>query len=376
LFGTNIALSSCELNFFKKMNNLIDMRSDTLTKPSEEMLEYSFEAKVGDDCYGEDQEVKKLEMYVAEMCNMEDALLTPSGTMSNQIALGALTKKGDEIICDFNSHIHFFESAQTSAFHQVNLNPVTTDIGILSVESITQAIGRKARWSQMYSHPSLIVLENSNNASGGSTYNIQNLESIFEFAKQNSLNIFLDGARIFNAILARKYPLNLVTRYVDMMSICFGKGLRCPFGSILVGKKEHIARARILRKWMGGSLHQSGYLAKMAYFALENNVEKLESDNIAAFVIAKALEKSKLFQITYHGTNMLYFKPIITFDTDQFVQDCTKNHVRFLEWKPNLFRAVTYNEISNEKAMIASQVIINSCLESSIHSKIDRGICA
>jgi threonine aldolase len=343
-----------------KNENIIDLRSDTLTKPSQEMLDYSAEAKVGDDCYGEDQEVKRLERKVAEMCNMEDALLTPSGTMSNQIALGVLTKKGDEVICDTNSHIHFFESAQTSAFHQINLNPVTTKNGILNIDLIIEGLERKARWSSMYSSPSLIVLENSNNAAGGSTYSIQDFKSIFEFAKQNSLHIFLDGARVFNAIHARNYELSEVARYVDMMSICFGKGLRCPFGSVLVGKKEHIARARIVRKWMGGALHQSGYLARMAYFALHNNIQKLESDNISASILANSLEKSKLFDVVYHNTNILYFQPRINVDPCQFIANCLEKHVSFLEWKPNLFRAVTYNEISNSKAMAASEIIINS----------------
>lgn len=273
---------------------IIDLRSDTVTKPSAEMREAMMRAEVGDDVFGEDPTVNKLQEKAAELFNMEAALFVPSGTMANEIAIKVHTQPGDEVITDCLSHIVHFESGAPGLLSGVNLFPIQTGNGIITADQIENVL-RPDRIA--YPQNSLISLENTHNYGGGVIFPISEIENIACLAREKSLRLHLDGARIFNAIVAKGAEPGEYSQYFDSVMFSLSKGLGAPVGSLLMGSIDFIDQARRYRKMFGGGMRQIGILGAAGIYALDNNVDRLENDHKNARVLADAFQSTELFEI-------------------------------------------------------------------------------
>ena len=271
------------------MNNLkIDLRSDTITIPTKYMLEYMFSAKVGDDVWEEDETVKDLECYLAHLFNKESALFCPSGTMTNQIAIRVHTKMGDELICDRLSHIYNYEGGGIASNSGVSVRLVDGDFGRISLNQIKHNVNPD---DVHFPRTSLVCLENTVNKGGGVCYDYSSMLEISDFCKKNKLILHLDGARIFNALVAKSQSSVDYGKLFDSISVCLSKGLGAPIGSVLIGDSKFIKEAKRVRKSFGGGMRQVGYLAAAGKYALENHINRLSEDHHRAQLIAGTLKK-------------------------------------------------------------------------------------
>ena len=266
----------------------INLISDTITKPSPAMLEYMHNAEVGDDVFGDDPTVNALQQKVAEMFGKEGALFCPSGTMTNQIAIKLHTSPLEEVICDHNSHIYQYEVGGYAFHSGVAVFPIVGQYGKITVQDIEDAIRPETDW---FPKSSLVVLENSTNKGGGNYYNLDELRPIRKFTKEKNLKLHLDGARLFNVLVETGETTQEVGSQFDSISICLSKGLGTPVGSVLTGDQTFIARARKVRKVMGGGMRQAGYLAAAGIYALDHHVKDLARDNTNAKSIAETLSQ-------------------------------------------------------------------------------------
>ncbi|KEO85216.1 low-specificity L-threonine aldolase [Tumebacillus flagellatus] len=265
---------------------MIDLRSDTVTKPSEEMRKAMYNAEVGDDVYGEDPTVQKLEDTAARMLGKEAGLFVTSGTMGNQIAVLTQARSGEEIILEETSHIFLYEGATASAFGGVQTRTIKGVRGAMNPEDVRGAI----RPSDIHQPvTTLICLENTHNKAGGAVVPTENMRAIHEIARENNIRVHLDGARLFNAVVASGQKPSDFAQYVDTVQFCFSKGLGAPVGSMLVGDRATIEQARVWRKRFGGGLRQVGVLAAPALLALTQNVERLAEDHANAKFLAEGL---------------------------------------------------------------------------------------
>ncbi|MCL6439227.1 MAG: low specificity L-threonine aldolase [Rubrobacteraceae bacterium] len=322
----------------------IDLRSDTITLPDDQMRAVMREAETGDDCYGEDPSVSCLEQYCADLFGKEEALFISTGTLSNQIAIRCHTRPGDEVILDASYHIYFFESAQTADLARVTLNPCFTEDGIITEAHIEGAINLKPR-SAAYAVPKLVCTENTINARGGRIFPVERLRSLYFFAKERDLSVHLDGARIMNACVATGVPPRAYAAYTDSLSMCFAKGLGAPFGSILVGDSSFIRDARKYRKWYGGALHQSGVLAAAALYALQNNVSRLAEDHANARLLAELLAELPGIEANPDEveTNMVMADiSTLGLSSVEFCEEASKDGVLLFPWTPEIVRATTH----------------------------------
>lgn len=267
---------------------MTDYRSDTFTKPSQPMLEAMFRANVGDDVFGEDPTVNKLEALAAEIFGMEAALFCPSGTMTNQIAIKCHTNPGDEVICDKLSHVYIYEGGGIAFNSGCQVKAIEGDRGRITASDIKISVNPDDIHKPV---TRLVSLENTANRGGGSCYLADEFKSIKETCLENSLSLHLDGARVFNAIVEMKEDPKDYGAIFDSISVCLSKGLGAPVGSVLLGKKKFIHKARRVRKVFGGGMRQAGYLAAAGIFALQNNIERLDKDHQHAKKIAAALLK-------------------------------------------------------------------------------------
>jgi threonine aldolase len=285
----------------------INLVSDTVTKPSNEMLQFMFAAKVGDDVYKQDPTVIELETTVAEMFGMEAALFFPSGTMANQTAIKLHTNPGDQIICDKWAHIHLYEGGGASFNSGVNFNLIDGNRGMITAEQVRDGINDP----EFYHAPlsKLVSIENTTNKGGGACYDIEELKKIKQICVANNLKLHLDGARLWNALVAKKQHPKQFGEIFDTISVCFSKGLGAPVGSVLVGSKADIHRALRIRKIFGGGMRQAGYLAAAGLYALQNNLIRLEEDHRRAKEIGAALAKlSWVAKVELVETNILIFE--------------------------------------------------------------------
>lgn len=259
--------------------SFIDLRSDTVTKPSPAMLETMMQAPVGDDVFNEDPTVIALEKFSADLFGKEAALYCPSGTMTNQIAIKVHTQPGDEVICDVNSHIYNYEGGGISFNSGVQARLITGNEGRLNPEMIEPCINGDFDW---LTRTTLVSLENTVNRAGGSFYTKEQIKAVYDLCRDKKLKLHLDGARIFNALIETNDTPKEVGAYFHSISICLSKGLGAPVGSVLLGDKDFIKQARRYRKVFGGGMRQAGFLAAAGLYALNNNTTRLKEDHIRA----------------------------------------------------------------------------------------------
>lgn len=338
----------------------IDLRSDTLTRPTPEMIMVMANAEVGDDCYGEDKNVIALEEYCADYFGKAAALFMSSGTMSNQVAMRSLIRAGDEIICDASYHINYFESAQVADLGRGVLNTVSTNDGVLTAAIVQEAIERKARFNNSYAAASLIWLENSISLHGGHVFPLKTMQELHAWANEVEIPIFIDGARILNASIAAGVHPSKYAACADAMAVCFSKGLRAPYGSILVGSQDFIASAKRFRKWYGGGLHQSGYMAAAALYAIQNNLDQIAQDNENAILLQNILSTDERIKVKDTQTNIVHFDIIeLGISSVDFVQRAQKEGVVLFSWMPGQIRAVISSNVDRNQIIEAGNRLLS-----------------
>ncbi|MFN8243367.1 MAG: GntG family PLP-dependent aldolase [Ferruginibacter sp.] len=325
---------------------IAELRSDTFTKPSQAMLDAMLKTAVGDDVFGEDPTVNQLEAMAAGMFGMEASLFCPSGTMTNQIAIKCHTQPGDEVICDKMSHVYIYEGGGIAFNSGSQVKPLEGDRGRISAPQVLEAINpddvHKARTS-------LVSLENTANRGGGSCYEFGDIESIKEVCLQNNLKLHLDGARLWNALVARGESPRQYGEIFDSISVCLSKGLGAPVGSLLLGNRDFIKKARRVRKVMGGGMRQAGYLAAAGIYALENNIERLAEDHLHAKSIASALlKKDFIGKIMPVETNILIFEVSGRFTAKDFCNILHQHKIFCLPISPSQVRMVTHLDFTKE----------------------------
>ena len=319
----------------------INLVSDTVTKPSSEMLQFMFEAKVGDDVYKQDPTVIELESVVAEMFGMEAALFFPSGTMANQTAIKLHTNPGDQIICDKWAHIHLYEGGGASFNSGVNFNLIDGNRGMITAEQVRDGINDP----DFYHAPltKMVSMENTTNKGGGACYDIEELKKIKQVCVENNLKYHLDGARLWNALIAKKQHPKQFGELFDTISVCFSKGLGAPIGSVLVGSKEDIHRALRIRKIFGGGMRQVGYLAAAGLYALQNNIKRLEEDHRRAKEIGLVLAKlSWVAKVEPIETNILIFEVKSTISEKMVLESLKKKGISISAMGHGKLRMVTH----------------------------------
>lgn len=334
---------------------IIDLRSDTVTQPSEEMRKYMMQAEVGDDVFGEDPSVKALEEYAAQLFGKESALFCASGTMSNQIALQLHSKPGDEVICDIHSHIYQYEGGGMAIHAGIQPKLVHTTNGIIPPESIEPLINPEADW---LTHTSLIVIENTCNRAGGTYYELSTIKDIYHIAQKNQLKLHIDGARIFNAITETKYTTQDIGNYCDTISVCLSKGLGAPVGSLLIGNKNDIKKARRIRKQMGGGMRQIGILAAAGLFALKYHIKDLKRDHLNAKKLYYTLTQCSFVEnIKEPATNIIIFELKKEINPIAFENILLNHHIKISTFGKHTIRMVTHRDISDDMINIVSDTL-------------------
>lgn len=338
---------------------MIDLRSDTVTKPCDQMRAYMAKAPVGDDAYGEDESVNLLQDYCKELFSMEDALFVTSGMMANRLAFLSQTNPGDEVITDYTYHVNFFDSAPMAFVAKVVMNTWHTPDGILRPHHIEEALNSKQRYNY-FAQPKLVSLENSINGWAGKIFPFEDLKAVYNFAKCKGLSVHLDGARLFNAHVGTRIPLSQYASYTDTLSVCFSKGLGAPYGSMLMGTPETINKARRFRIWLGGGVHQAGAQAAAAYYALTHNLESLKKDHELAKYFAHRLMAIPEIGLNYDDveTNMVQMtlkEP--PHDSSNFLEYCAKQGLLLFPWVPGVVRGVIHRHITRQDLEKAASII-------------------
>ena len=297
---------------------MIDLRSDTVTQPTGAMLDAMMSATVGDDVYGEDEAVNELQQTAAAMFGMESALFCPSGTMTNQIGIRIHVQPGDEVICHELAHVYLYDGGGIAAYSACSVRLLRGNNGRFNADDVARNVNPKDDSHSPYSR--LVTIENTTNMGGGGCWDVADIESIRDVCNKNDLRLHLDGARLFNALVATGESPRGYGAVFDTISICLSKGLGAPVGSLLLGTKEHIARAHRIRKSMGGAMRQAGYLAAAGRYALENHVVRLQDDHEKARVLSGELEKlSFVSKVLPVETNILIFDLAEGFDSETFL---------------------------------------------------------
>jgi threonine aldolase len=335
---------------------MIDLRSDTITRPSKEMREYMLSVPVGDDVYGEDPTTNDLQEYVADLFGKEAGLFVPTGTMSNQILLSLNTSPGDEIIADADAHIFYYENAAPARLYGAQIFPVHSVRGEMPLEKIEAAIR-----PDIYYFPKtqIIALENTHNRHGGTILSLEYIQSVKELADKNKIKMHLDGARIWNAHSITNIPLSEYAKYFDTISVCFSKGLGAPVGSMMLSDKGTIRRAWKTRKTFGGGMRQSGILAAAAKYALINNLPKLKEDFEKATAFVKSLSESHNFPADKIKveTNIVRFAVSNEIVVDKLISELAVNGVHAAGIGGQNIRVVFHLDVTYQDALSAAEII-------------------
>ncbi|ASZ14000.1 DegT/DnrJ/EryC1/StrS family aminotransferase [Chitinophaga pendula] len=334
---------------------MIDFRSDTFTKPTPGMLQAMLQAQTGDDVFREDPSVNKLEAMMADFFGKEAALYCPSGTMSNQIAIKVHVLPGDEVICSSLAHVYIYEGGGIAFNAGAQVRPLGGDRGMIVADEVAAAVNpddvHKARTS-------LVCLENTSNLGGGCCYDWEEMQRIRAVCRDKGLALHLDGARLFNALVATGGNAKAYGETFDSISICLNKGLGCPMGSVLVGSERFIKEARRVRKKLGGGLRQAGYMAATGIYALEHHVDRLAEDHAHAKQIAGALlEKTFTGHMLPVETNIVIFELRGEWKPPLFVDYLKKHDILALPISPTQVRMITHLDITPEMVERTCQVI-------------------
>jgi threonine aldolase len=339
--------------------SIIDLRSDTITLPTAAMRTFMIRAKVGDDVFGEDPTVNDLQIMIAELLDMEAALFVPSGTQANQVSINSHTSSGNEVICDYNSHIFNYESGAAGMLSGVQLHPIIGTNGHPTAEQIVPAIRPK---DDHFPQTKLICLENTHNRAGGTIFPIEEIKKIHAIAKEHDLNLHLDGARLWNAAIETGINLKDYATYFDSVSLCFSKALGAPVGSIVAGSKEFIKKAHSYRKAYGGGMRQVGILAAACIFAVENHFERLSEDHRNARILAEGLADIKPFKVDLESVQT----NIVISDIEKGQQDAFEivkrlqdNEILTIAFGSHKIRFVTHLNITQEDIGKCLQEITN-----------------
>ena len=325
---------------------MIDFRSDTVTRPTPAMLDAMMKAPVGDDVFGEDPSINQLEAMSAELFGMEAAIFCPSGTMTNQIAIKVHTHPGDEVICDKMSHIYQYEGGGIAFNSGASVRLLEGDRGRITAAQVKENINPDDIHKPA---TTLVSLENTANRGGGSCYNFADIQSIKQVCLQNKLKLHLDGARLFNALVAKNETPKQYGEVFDSISICLSKGLGTPVGSVFIGTKEMIKKARRIRKVFGGGMRQAGFLAAAGIYALENHVERLAEDHRNAQMIAEALlSKDFTGYILPVETNIIIFEVKGRFTAPELAAKFKEQEIFVIAISPKQIRIVVHLDIHPE----------------------------
>jgi threonine aldolase len=339
---------------------LIDLRSDTVTKPSEKMRRAMAAAEVGDDVYGEDPTVNLLEAKAAEVFGREAAIFMPTGTMGNVTAIRLHTQHGQEVICEARSHVLDWEMGMIAAFAGCQVRTVTAERGILTWQHIAPVIAPSIYYR---AQTGLICVENTHNMAGGTVTPLVVFEEIWGEAKKAGLPVHLDGARVFNAAAALNLPVGELTRGFDTVMFCLSKGLGAPVGSMLVGSKELMARAKSVRKALGGGMRQAGVLAAAGLIALEEGPGRLVEDHVHARILAEAVAESGLVQIDLEAvqTNIVIFR-LIAGDAAGYVARLKTRGLLASAIGPDAVRFVTHLDVNRAVCERAAEIAVEELI--------------
>ncbi len=337
----------------------IDLRSDTVTKPSSAMRNAMMEAEVGDDVYREDPTVNKLQEKVANMFGKEAALFVPTGVMGNQVCIRTNTNHGDEIIADEDSHIFVYENAAPAALSGVSIKTIPNSMGVITAEQIQAAINPNAYYLPK---TKLICLENTQGRSGGTIFPIEEIKKISQLTRERNIKLHLDGARIWNASVESGISLSEYAKYFDSISVCLSKGLGAPIGSVIIGDKEFIDMALVHRKMFGGGMRQVGIIASAGLYAIENNINRLSDDHKKAKLLADGLKNLKSFKVNIKSvqTNMVIADIQINKTQQEVLALLKTNGILLTPERNTSIRAVTHLDVSLEeiyKAITVFQTI-------------------
>lgn len=323
---------------------IVDLRSDTVTRPTQGMLEAMYSAKVGDDVFGEDETVNALQNKLKHLFGMEDALFCPSGTMTNQIAIKCFTNPMDEVICDETAHVYRYEGGGIAFNSSASVRLLYGDRGRLTTDLIEPHVNPD---NIHYPKSTLVVLENTVNRGGGSFYTLEQIEPIYHLCRLKNMSLHLDGARIFNALEETKDDPKRYGKMFDGISVCLSKGLGAPVGSVLLGSKETIQKAKRIRKVMGGGWRQAGFLAAAGIYALDHHVKRLKEDHHHAKSLAEALISLAYVKSCMPAdTNIVIFELNENFHSEEFVQKLSQYGIKCNTFGKQMVRFVTHLDIS------------------------------
>ena len=333
------------------MDDYIDLRSDTVTKPSPAMRDVIFKAEVGDDVFEDDPTVKKLEMIVADLLGKEEALFVASGTMANQVCLRTLTQHGDEIILEEDSHIFNYEVGAASALSGLQLYPIRGTRGVITAEEIKARI----RPDDIHIPPTrVIILENTHNRAGGTVFPLDEIKKIYQLASEFKIKMHLDGARLWNAVMATGTPLHTWAKPFDSVSVCLSKGLGAPIGSVIAGSGEFIRKARRVRKMYGGGMRQVGIIAAAGIYAIDNNFNRLVEDHRNAQLLAERLNDLEGLKIDLESvqTNIVVIDITETKKSvEQFLKALKEKGILLVPFGKTKIRAVTHLDVKRDQIL-------------------------
>lgn len=326
---------------------IIDLRSDTVTKPTAKMMEAILKAETGDDVYKEDPTVNKLEAYFVDLFGVDDALYFPTGSMANQAAIKLHTQPGEQLICDKWAHVYNYEGGGASFNSGVSCKLIDGDRGMITATAVEEAINPP----DFYHSPltSLVCIENTTNKGGGACYDFSELERIRKVCDTHNLGLHLDGARLMNALVATGETPRQYGAMFDTISVCLSKGLGAPIGTILMGKKELLKNAIRVRKILGGGMRQVGYMAAAGLYAMENHVQRLAIDHQRASEIASVLQKQTYIKnVEPTETNIVIFKLSDAVPEAKFMEDLAKKNVRISNMGQGMLRIVTHLDYTDD----------------------------
>ena len=334
---------------------IINLISDTVTKPTPNMLKAMLKAEVGDDVFGDDPTVNELQNKLSKMFGKEDALFFPSGTMANQVAINLHTNYGEQLICDKWAHVYNFESGGVATNSGVSCFLIDGERGRFTAKQVKEAINQPNNIH--IATTTLVAVENTTNKGGGACWDLSEIKKIKQVCTENNLAFHLDGARLFNALVVKGETPKQYGELFDTISICLSKGLGAPVGSVLLGTKEHIQKALRIRKRLGGAMRQVGYLAAAGIYALDNHIERLAEDHKKAKIIGKVLENLNFVsKVEPIDTNIVIFNLVNGVDDEEFINSLKAKGVLITSMGSGKLRMVTHLDFTDE--MLETLIVV------------------